>query len=110
MKFANSPYEGKEHFSEWIKEGYANNELAVEIKTKSIELGKENKAYTIPKKYMVNDDAIALHDKLFLKGQNIQEEIDRNNRNTLLTTGAIGIPAVGGGIYFWTRKRKKKIA
>ena len=110
MKFANSPYEGKEHFSEWIKEGYDNNELAVEIKTKSIELGKENKAYTIPKKYMVNDDAIALHDKLFLKGQNIQEEIDRNNRNTLLTTGAIGIPAVGGGIYFWTRKRKKKIA
>lgn len=109
MKFENSPYEGKEYFSEWIKEGYDSNDIAAEIKTKSIELGKENEEYTIPKKYKVNEDAIALHDKLFLKGQKIQEEIDRKKRNTLVTTSAIGIPTVGG-ILFLARKRKKKIA
>ena len=76
MKFENHPYEGKEHFSEWFKEGYDSNDIAVEIKTKAIELGKENKEYTIPKKYKVNDDAIALYDKLFLEGQKIQEEKD----------------------------------
>jgi hypothetical protein len=109
MKFESSPYEGKEHFSEWFKKGYDSNDIAVEIKTKAIELGKENKEYTIPKKYKVNDDAIALYDKFFLKGQKIQEEIDRKNRNTLMTASVIGVPAVGGGIYFWKRKGKKNI-
>lgn len=106
VKFENSPYQDKEQFLEWFKEGYYSNKIAEEIKDKAIKLGKENKEYTIPKKYKVNEDAIALYDKLFLKGQRIQEEIDRKNRNTLITAGAIGVPMVGG-IYFWRRKRKK---
>ncbi|MBU8877967.1 YHYH domain-containing protein [Bacillus sp. FJAT-29790] len=108
MKYENNLYEGKKHFSNWFKEGYESNDVAAEIKIKAIKLGKENKEYTIPEKYKVNADAIALYDKLFLEGQKIQKEENRKTRATLMAAGVIGFPTVGG-IYYWTRKRKKKI-
>ena len=107
IQYENSPYEGENRLSEWFKEGYDSNELAAEIKIKSIELGKENKEYTIPEKYKVTDDAIALHDELFLKGQMIQEEIDRKNRNALMTSGAVGVPVVGGALFLISKRKRK---
>ncbi|MGK7378340.1 YHYH domain-containing protein [Planococcus sp. 1R117A] len=107
VDFVNEVFTDNEVLSAWYKEGYESNEIAKEIKTNAQTLGEESDEYVIAEEYKVNDDSISLYDSLFTKGQGIKKEREREQRNLMLTVGAIGAPAAGG-LYFWKRKRKNK--
>jgi len=108
MDFVNEVYTDNEVLSAWYEEGYAENEIAAKIKNQAQSLGEESDEYVISEEYKVNNDSVVLYDSLFYKGQEIKEQREKEQRNTMLSIAAIATPAAGG-LYFWNRKRKKVV-
>lgn len=108
VEFVNEVYTENEVLSVWYKEGYDKNKIAAEIKDKAQALGEESDEYVIAEKYKVNNDSVTLYDSLFYNGQEIKEQHEKEQRNTLLSAAAVAVPAAGG-LFFWKRKRKKAV-
>ncbi|MGE6257030.1 YHYH domain-containing protein [Heyndrickxia sporothermodurans] len=90
----------------WYKEGYESNTIAKQIKKTAFENGRTNSKYFIPKEFKVDDDSIALYDKLFEKGQQLKKQEDNTE---MMYVAGIGIPVVGIAVgSYLIRKRKKK--
>ncbi|MGE8204724.1 YHYH domain-containing protein [Heyndrickxia sp. NPDC080065] len=93
---------------EWYKKGYESNNIAKQIKNTAFENGHMNSKYFIPKEFKVDDDSIALYDKLFEEGKQLRKQ---ETKTKMMYASGIGIPFVGiavGGYLFRKRKKKNK--
>ncbi|WP_412728633.1 YHYH domain-containing protein [Cytobacillus kochii] len=93
---------------EWYKQGFDSNTIAAEIKDTAYKNGYESSNYYIPEEFKVNDQSIALYDKLFEEGQEDQRD---ETIKSFVKMGSVGVGLVGlsaGGLYINKRRKKKK--